>query len=98
MEPEILYILALALLLGLAVGWITGRLSGGRGAAILVALLGAAVVVLWVMGLRTQGWDGIAYAIGAFLFAAPAALGALLGGWLGARRRSRRALKRAGTG
>ncbi|MBN8290400.1 hypothetical protein JI664_00320 [Rhodobacter sp. NTK016B] len=95
MEPEILYILGLALLVGGGLGWVIGRLWGGTGAAVLVVVLLVAVGVLAAMGQRAPGWDGIAYAVLAFLFAAPAALGALLGGWLGTRRRNRRRQRRA---
>lgn len=50
-------------------------------ALILISLL--AFLWAWAMGVKLSGWDGIAYAIVAFLMALPVLLGSLLGGALG---------------
>lgn len=55
------------------------------GRAVLVLLLAALGVMAWaiVEGQRATGWDGIGYAIVAFLGAAPAILGTLTGAGVG---------------
>ena len=90
MEPEIYYIIAAAAGLGLMLGAFLGRWAGGRAAAGLAGVLILGALVLIAMGQRATGWDGVAYVIGAIVLAAPMAVGAALGGWLGARRRQRR--------
>ena len=54
----------------------------------------AALIMAWAIwhGRQVQGWDGIGYAILAFLMAAPVILGVLTGGAIGwwRRRRARR--------
>lgn len=55
------------------------------GWVVVVLLLAAIVVMIWAIieGQRATGWDGIGYAIVAFLGAAPAILGVLIGAGVG---------------
>ncbi len=87
MEWVILNVAVVALAVGGAVGWAIGRWAGGRPVFWLVVagLLAAAAMLL--MAQQGSAYDGIGYVIGAVVLVAPAALGAALGGWIGARQR-----------
>ena len=62
-----------------------------------VLIAGFGVLMLWAIwkGQNAQGWDGLGYALVAAFVAAPAILGAVLGGLLGWWR-NRKALAAAG--
>ena len=64
-----------------------------RGRTVLVAAGVTGALMIWaiVQGQRAQGWDGLGYAIAAFLMAAPAVLGMSAGALLGLLRRRRAA-------
>lgn len=65
------------------------KMSKGR----ILLLLGAGIAafMLWALlkGQQAQGWDGMGYAIAAFLMAGPALLGLMAGSILGLLRKRR---------
>ena len=87
---ELLPIIAGSLLVGALLGFVLGRTTGGKAPTVAALLALAAAGVLMLMGRAAQGWNGMGYAIVALLLAAPVAVGAALGGWLGAALRARR--------
>jgi len=99
MESEFVIVVLAAFALGALPGFILSWLAGGIAALVLFLLLAGGAGVLILLGQGAQGWDGLAYVVGAVLLLAPAALGAALAGWLGARLRWRKRLtSKAGQG
>lgn len=86
-EARALIILAIALGLGLAAGWALARFWRRAAAWALAGLLLVAVVALILAGRQAPGFVGLGYAIMALVMLAPAALGVVIGGWLGGRGR-----------
>ncbi len=91
MEPQVIIFIAASGATGLVLGGVLGRYASGRAAGALTGALAVIGAVLFVMARSTQGWDAIGYFILAAIFVVPAALGAALGGWIGARWRRRAA-------
>ncbi|KPQ06001.1 MAG: hypothetical protein HLUCCA12_12390 [Rhodobacteraceae bacterium HLUCCA12] len=83
MEPAILGIVAASALAGVIPAWLLARFARVWMGWALAGGCALCVVALLIAGRGAQGWDGLAYAILAIFFAAPATLGALLGTALG---------------
>lgn len=68
-------------------------LKNYKGRAVLVAAVVTGLLMVWAIlqGQKAQGWDGMGYAIAAFLMAGPALLGMSAGALLGFLRRRRSA-------
>ena len=93
MLAPMVYVVPLLALLG---GIVLGVLIDRHGRPVLVPLLLAILggLFAWAIwkGRQMSGWDGIGYAIFAVLMVAPVGMG-LLGGWLVAMIRRRRAAR-----
>ncbi len=78
---------AIAAALGLTAGWTTAFDRKWFMFWALVLVLVAIGGLLLVAGQRSQGWDGVGYAIWLFLGVMPCLLGVLAGGLIGILRR-----------
>jgi len=79
----------LCFVIPLIIGVLAVRHGIGWAVPVLALLLIAVMVWAVWQGRQVRGWDGIGYAILAFLMAAPGALGVLAGGAIGWWRRRR---------
>ena len=80
MTWRLVVIPAVAALLGLLAGWLLARWLGPRAAWWLAGGLALAAGALILAGRGAQGMEGLGYVVVAILMAAPAGLGAALGG------------------
>ena len=79
MDMRVMLVVGIAALVGLIPGWLLARFVKPAAALVWTAILVGMMFVLIFLGRQSSGWDGIGYSIGAFLMAAPAAVGSLLG-------------------